>query len=67
MINYNDFKFLNYNKTNHKIKKLRDLVDRLYGDYEYKKILLDGINLRIKTLIPTPTITPPVENLPDLV
>lgn len=57
---YNDFKFKNYKQTNHKIRRLRELVDRLYGDYEYKKKLINEINLKIKINLPSEA------NLPDL-
>lgn len=38
---FNDFNFLNYWKTNHKIKKTRELINRIYGHYLFK---LDKVN-----------------------
>jgi hypothetical protein len=59
---YNDFKNLNYNQTNHKIQKIRKMVDRLYGDYEYKKHLIADLNKQLKVEINLPSEA----NLPDL-
>lgn len=38
---FNDFNFLNYWRTKHKIKKTRELINRIYGNYLVK---LDRIN-----------------------
>jgi len=56
MLNYNNFKNLNYKKSNRKLSKLRELINKLYGDYEYKKKLIEDLNgqlKRIKINIPT--------------
>jgi hypothetical protein len=59
---YNDFKNLNYNQTDHKIRKIRKMVDRLYGDFEYKKHLIADLNKQLKIEINLPSEA----NLPDL-
>lgn len=59
---YNDFKFKNYKQTNHKIRQLREMVDRLYGDVEYKKNLISELNSQLKIKINLPSEA----NLPDL-
>ena len=38
---FNDFNILSYWKTNHKIKKIRELINRIYGHYLFK---LDKVN-----------------------
>jgi len=58
MLNYNNFKNLNYKKSNRKLSKLRELINRLYGDYEYKKKLIEDLNRQLKRIkINIPTIS----------
>lgn len=47
---YEDFKFLNYFKTAHKIKKIKELIDRLFADTKRKLARIDSIEQAIHDL-----------------
>lgn len=72
LIDYSDFKGLNYREKTHKISKIRELVDRLFADTDYKMERLNNINLGIKniktriddTVIEEPTPIPPIPPIP---
>lgn len=68
LIDYSDFKGLTYKEKTHKISKIRELVNRLFADTEYKMERLNNINLGIRniktriddTVIEEPIPIPPI-------
>lgn len=66
---YEDFKFLNFDRSTHKIRKIRELLNRLSADYERKKLRIDNLNLKIKAItkkIEQSAQEGPITDLPDL-
>lgn len=63
---YEDFKFLNFNNTNHKIRKISDLINRLLADYEVKKSRINDLEARIIKINTEAIPTFVTVDLPDL-